>query len=76
MHKGDNKDNYKNNENWNHVEINQKILEQDTWKVRQGNSDTIHPRQCSHSGDSIDVTVATICLQYNTPQKHSLLSKL
>jgi hypothetical protein len=36
LHTGDNKDNYKNNDNWNHVKINQKIAEQGTWKVHQG----------------------------------------
>ena len=30
LHTGDNKDNYKNNDNWNLVKINQKIDEQGT----------------------------------------------
>ena len=72
MHKGDNKDNYKNG-NWNHVKINQKIAEQGTSKVQQGNIQSSHTTQCAHSGGSTNVTVTTICLQHNTPQKHRLL---
>ena len=60
MRKGDNMDDYKNNDNWNHAKINQKIAEQGTWKVHQRTRQKSHTTQCAHTADSTNVTVTTI----------------
>ena len=49
--------------NWNHLQINQEIPEQQTWKAQhQGTTDNSHTGHCTHISESINIKAQKIYL--------------